>query len=229
MRPKLSLQHPNLQEAIKDTARRQIAAKGAASLSLRGIARELEITAPAIYNYFPNRNDLVTALIVDAYHSLSAALIEAQDNDSVLTHADRIISVINAYREWALSHSEEYGLVFGTPIPDYQAPLEIINPAAAGSLSVLIRILDDAHQDGKLKVDELSNPLKEMLQHWVNKLNYTGPSAIIHLALASWAHIHGHVSLELFGNLTASPECTDVTPLFEVEIQALLKRIGLVL
>ena len=166
---------------------------------------------------------------MDAYHSLSAALIDVQDANSILTHTNRIISVINAYREWALSHSEEYGLVFGTPIQDYQAPLEIINPAAAGSLSILIQILDTAYQAGKLEINELSISLKEMLKHWINKLNYTGPPAIIHLALASWAHIHGLVSLELFGNLTASPECTDVTPLFEAEIQALLKRIGLVL
>ena len=62
VRPKRSQQHPNLQEAIKNVALNQMATSGSASLSLRAIARELKITAPAIYNYFSNRDDLVTAL-----------------------------------------------------------------------------------------------------------------------------------------------------------------------
>ena len=64
VRPIKRKQIPNLQEAIKDTAWKQLAEFGAPALSLRAIARELKITAPAIYNYFPNRDALVTALIV---------------------------------------------------------------------------------------------------------------------------------------------------------------------
>ena len=71
VRPTLKKQIPNLQDAIKETTWKQIAEDGAAALSLRAIARELKITAPAIYNYFPRRDDLVTALIVDAFTSLA--------------------------------------------------------------------------------------------------------------------------------------------------------------
>ena len=67
VRPIKRKQITNLQEAIKETAWKQIAKFGAPTLSLRAIARELKITAPAIYNYFPNRDALVTALIVDAF------------------------------------------------------------------------------------------------------------------------------------------------------------------
>ena len=63
-RPTKKEQIPNLPEAIKETAWRHIAEKGAAALSLRAIARQLKITAPAIYNYFPDRDSLVTSLIV---------------------------------------------------------------------------------------------------------------------------------------------------------------------
>ena len=226
VRPKRNEQHPNLPEAIKETARKQIAERGAAGLSLRAIARELSITAPAIYNYFPSRDELVTALIVDAYHSLAAALAEARD----AIHADHTASITaaaNAYRTWALTHAEEYGLIFGTPIPDYHAPMEITGPAAAESMSVLIQVLDAAYQDGKLATGELAPALGEMLQPWTEKLGYAGPPAIIHLALASWAQIHGLVSLELFGHLTATPECNEVDALFEAEIQAMVKRMGI--
>ena len=72
-RPRREDRHPDLQTAIKETAWKQISVAGAPTLGLRSIARELNITAPSIYNYFPSRDDLVTALIVDAYNSLADA------------------------------------------------------------------------------------------------------------------------------------------------------------
>lgn len=225
-RPKRSQQHPNLQAAIKDVARKQIAEHGAAALSLRAIARELSITAPAIYNYFPRRDDLVTALIVDAYHSFAAALAVARDanNDD---HAANITSSANAYRSWALSHPEQYGLIFGTPIPGYHAPMEITGPAAAKSMLVLVQVLDAAYQDGVLSLVEPSPALLTLLQPWADHLNYAGPPGVIHLALASWAQIHGLVSLELFEHLATSPEYGDVEGLFKAEIQASVERMGI--
>ncbi len=226
VRPKRDQQHPNLQAAIKETAREQISRNGAAALSLRAIARELSITAPAIYNYYPSRDDLVTALIVDAYHALAAALAAARDTEQG-SHAERIMASARAYRNWALAYPEEYSLIFGTPIPGYEAPMEITGPAAAASMSVLIQVLDAAYQDGKLAPGEIAPSLGEMLGPWTEKMDYAGPPAIIHLALASWALIHGLVSLELFGHLTPSPEYGDVDPFFEVEIQAMLARMGI--
>ncbi|MCK4795563.1 MAG: WHG domain-containing protein [Desulfobacteraceae bacterium] len=158
---------------------------------------------------------------------LSATLVDAQDANAVENHADRIIAVVNAYRAWTLSHAEEYSLIFGSPIPDYHAPMEITGLAAAGSMSLLIQVLNAAYQDGKLATGELDPALGEMLQPWIKKLDYTGPPAIIHLALVSWAQIHGLVSLELFGHLTAAPECNEVDALFEAEIQAMVARMGI--
>ncbi len=66
--------------AIKEEARRQLAAEGAAKLSLRAVARELGMVSSALYRYFPSRDDLLTALIIDAYDSLgeSAEAAHAQ-------------------------------------------------------------------------------------------------------------------------------------------------------
>jgi len=225
-RPKRSQQHPDLQAAIKEVAREQIAEHGAAALSLRAVARELNITAPAIYNYFPSRDDLVTALIVDAYHSLAAALAEARDSKHE-DHAANIVASAKAYRNWALAHPEQYGLIFGTPIPGYHAPMEITGPAAAESMFVLIQVLDGAYQDGALSLTEPSPALLRLLQPWVDKLEYAGPPGVIHLALASWAQIHGLVSLELFGHLAPAPEYGDVDAFFEAEIQVTVARMGI--
>ncbi|MFF8845555.1 TetR/AcrR family transcriptional regulator [Streptomyces sp. NPDC015127] len=59
--------------AIKEEARRQLAAEGAAKLSLRAVARELGMVSSALYRYFPSRDDLLTALIIDAYDAVGAA------------------------------------------------------------------------------------------------------------------------------------------------------------
>ena len=135
VRPKRSAQISDLQEAIKETAWKQIAEFGAPTLSLRAIARELGITAPAIYNYFPRRDDLVTALIIDAYSSFGDSQIAARDAVPADDLMGRLMAIGVAYRDWALAYSQRYQLLFGTPIPGYDAPMEKVMPSGARSLS----------------------------------------------------------------------------------------------
>jgi AcrR family transcriptional regulator len=224
VRPKRSQQHPNLGEAIKKVALKQMAINGSASLSLRAIARELKITAPAIYNYFPSRDDLVTALIVDAYTSLANALAASQENDEE-SHAECIMASAQAYRNWALAHAEQYSLIFGAPIPNYHAPMEITSPAAAGSMAVLISIIDAAWRDDALKFDGVYSSTPEMIQAWVDKFDYKGDPAVIHFAIACWAKIHGLVSLEIFGHFTAIPGEFSVDSFFKSEIKGMVTRV----
>ena len=73
-RPRNQDAREELSEAIKATARQQMAAQGTAGLSLRAIARDLGMTAPAIYHYFPRLEDLITALVVDAFNGLADAM-----------------------------------------------------------------------------------------------------------------------------------------------------------
>lgn len=226
VRPKRNQQHPNLRAAIKEVARKQIAENGATSLSLRAIARELSITAPAIYNYYPSRDDLVTALIVDAYHSFATTLVKARDAEQG-NYAERIMAAARAYRGWALAQPEEYSLILGTPIPGYHAPMEITGPAAAESMIVFLQILEAAYQNGELTINELPPALNIMLQPWIEELTFTGPPAIVHFALACWANLHGLVSLELFGHLAPTPEYESTDALFEFEIQAMVTRMGM--
>jgi hypothetical protein len=105
--------------------------------------------------------------------------------------------------------------------------MEITGPEAAKSMLVLVQVLDAAYQDGVLILAEPSPALLTLLQPWADHLDYAGPPGVIHLALASWAQIHGLVSLELFGHLAPAPEYGDVAALFEAEIQASVERMGI--
>src|SRR5262245_25193306 len=89
-------------QEILDTARAQIAAAGAAALSLRAIARQMQLTAPALYRYFADRDALVTALIVDAFHSLADSLAAARDAETQAGMGKRLLEIALAYRAWAL-------------------------------------------------------------------------------------------------------------------------------
>ncbi len=186
----------------------------------------MNITAPAIYNYFSSRDDLVTALIVDAYNSLRDALLASQSTEEG-SHAERIFASARAYRGWALAHPEEYSLIFGTPIPNYHAPMEVTGPAAAGSMAVLIGVLHNAWEAGVLKTEGALSSTPEMIQAWVEKFEYTGDPAVIQFAMASWSQIHGMVSLEIFGHFSAVPTEINVDTFFEIEIRAMLARMGL--
>src|SRR5215510_5821894 len=108
VRPIKNKQIPNLQNAIKETAWKQIAEFGAAALSLRAIARELKITAPAIYNYFPDRDALVTALIIDAYTSFGDWQIEARESASKGDFTKQLKAIGIAYRDWAHAYPQRY-------------------------------------------------------------------------------------------------------------------------
>lgn len=198
-RPRTDERQPNLQEAIKDTAWKQIAESGAASLSLRAIARELGITAPAIYNYYPSRDDLVTALIVDAFNSLAEAQEASLAGLAQNRRAVRLSALGLAYREWAVTYPQRYHLIFGTPIPNYTAPEEVTLPAAAQALVPLIQAIQDLASAGELRTErlaEISSKLKSMLGAW-SEFSGGFDHEVLYLALVIWSRVHGLVMLEI--------------------------------
>ncbi len=224
VRPKRSAQVADLQEAIKETAWKQIAEFGAPALSLRAIARELGITAPAIYNYFPRRDDLVTALIIDAYTSFGDSQIEARDALPAQDLIGRMTAIGVAYRNWALTYPQRYQLIFGTPIPGYEAPVEKVLPSGARSLSALASVVEDLRLAGKLQADNFPEVKEEYKAGFEIWKTYGGNVDVLSLsaALLIWARVHGIVSLEISGNLP--PFGANGAALYMYEIAAISKQ-----
>jgi AcrR family transcriptional regulator len=223
-RPKQTDQHPNLEAAIKDTAWQQIAENGAAALSLRAIARALKITAPAIYNYFPRRDNLVTALIVDAFTSLGESQKDSIRNLPEDDLSARLTTLGLAYRDWAITDSQRYLLIFGTPIPGYQAPADITVPAAAWALVPLIETLQDISTAGRLRGERsapLTPELKSMLDNWSQ---FTGGTDIevLYAALVIWSRVHGLVMLEIGHQMPSF--ITDPGEIFRCETENILRN-----
>lgn len=222
VRPKRIIQNMDLNEAIKVTAWKQIQEHGAAALSLRRIARALGIAAPSIYHYFANRDELVTALIVDAFNSLAEsqrqALAAAPPDDP----AARLTALAWAYRAWAVSHPQRYQLIFGTPIPGYVAPEEITLPAATAGFVPLSEVLQAGQASGRLKVERLAPltpALKAMLAAW-QRVEGRSHIEVLYLALVFWSRMHGLMMFET--NRQYPSFITDPGEIFEREIQHMI-------
>ncbi|MFA1551093.1 TetR/AcrR family transcriptional regulator [Actinomadura chokoriensis] len=184
---------------ITEIARRQLATEGAAGLSLRAVAREMGMVSSAIYRYFPSRDDLLTALIIDGYNAVGEAVERADAKAGAGDFAGRWLAVCRAVREWALEHPHEYALLYGSPVPGYKAPDDTV-PAAMRDTVVLARIITGAHAAGAL---EPAGPCPPALAGDAARVRAAVfmdvPDEVIVRALTAWAGLYGTVSFELFG------------------------------
>ncbi|MCW2605118.1 MAG: putative transcriptional regulator, TetR family, partial [Pseudonocardiales bacterium] len=119
-----------LTREIKDAARRHLGESGPFGLSLRAVAREVGMVSSAVYRYFPSRDALLTALIVDSYNAVGQAVEDAEQAVDPSDLLGRWLAVCTAMRAWAVASPHEYALIFGSPVPGYQAPTDTIDPAA---------------------------------------------------------------------------------------------------
>ncbi len=178
-----------------------MAEKGAPGLSLREVAREMGVVSSALYRYFPTRDDLLTALIVDAYNDLGAFAERAALRVPRSEPRRRFHAAASAIRRWAKANPNEYALLYGSPVPGYEAPQHTVGPAARVAL-VLGSIVADAWQqsNGETSQDD-GSALKGLLE----TRNLDGampgvPESVRALSLMVWSQIFGCISFELFGH-----------------------------
>ncbi len=214
-------------DEIKAAAWKQIGETGAAGLSLRGIAREIGMTAPGLYRYFSDRDALVTALLIDTFDSFSTALETARDRHAADDHTGRFRAICRAYFEWGTENPRTYIFLFSTPVPGYQFAPEL-EPAALRSFLILQGVLGEADAAGKLAgmdSSRLPPPLKSHYDALHNQgLPYT--PAVTQLALSVWAYVHGIESLYLYGyfdNILGA----QMGAFVEFEIEKLMSTLGL--
>jgi AcrR family transcriptional regulator len=197
-----------LTEEIKQTARRHLAADGA-NLSLRAVARDLGMVSSAVYRYFPSRDDLLTALIIDAYNALGEAVERAAAAGEREDLLGRWLTVGHAVRTWALERPHEYALIYGSPVPGYAAPADTVGPASR-PLVVMAGILVDGVASGALP--RTGGPLPPAMRREAARLRATVgngvPGDLIARGLIAWTALFGAVTFEIFGRLEGMVENT---------------------
>ena len=187
---------------IKRLAREQIASKGAANLSLREIAREMGVASSALYRYFASRDQLLTVLIIESYDDIGNTVECADALCSRDDLAGRWRAVSQSLRTWAIANPSDYGLIFGTPVPGYEAPTDTIAPARRYT-NVLLLLLVDVQAAGcqpLITVPATKGVSKEYKQVRAN-LEIKLSDEMLLAGLAAWAALFGAISFELFGHV----------------------------
>lgn len=210
-------------DEIKSVARQQMAEQGAAALSLRAIAAQMGMTAPALYGYFKSRDELVTALILDAYYALADTLSETGNQNADPVQAT--LAKILRFRTWALENKADFSLIFGTPIPGYHAPAELTLPAARKGAILLAQALQAVYDTGTRPEIPVERELADRLRDWQAAMGENISPAVAYLSLVGWATLQGMLMLEIYGHLQFILPDHSAT-LYRNEVIAMLRRLG---
>jgi AcrR family transcriptional regulator len=212
-----------LTEEILAAAHQEMAEHGAAGLSLRAVARRLEMVPSAVYRYFPNRDALLTALIVDAYLALAGAATRA-DQEAGPDPLDRWLAVTAGVRRWGRDHPHEWALLYGSPVPGYRGSTE----TTTASLQVT-RVLCQIFLGGTPRPGQLpaaSSAVRTSVGPLERDLLPGRAPEVIAAALMAWTQLFGMVSLELFGHYVGATTDFDVVFDYSMRVVAGLVGVG---
>jgi AcrR family transcriptional regulator len=201
---------------VKQAALRQLAESGPAAVSISAIGKQLGMSGPALYRYFASRDELLTELTIDAYHDLADALGTAAGRAPERGVRARLEELGCAYRSWALAQPHRYRLLFGPPLPGYDAHAQRLVEAAQASMAVLIEALRDLGDPGALSPGP---PLASQLSAWAHQHGLEADPATALRAVLAWSRLHGFVSLEIAGNFASMS--IDPDQVFEIQLATL--------
>lgn len=209
--------------------RAHLATDGAAALSLRAVARDLGVVSSAVYRYVASRDELLTLLVVDGYDELGDAVDAALAKVDPSRHAERMRVIGRAVRAWALAEPATYALLFGSPVPGYEAPAEQTTGPGTRVVVRLVEVWEDAWRAGEVSLDDRAlapRRLSRDLARIRRQMEITAPDALIARGLFGWAALFGCIGFEVFGQYGAD---TFAQPgdLFEHHLDALVEAVGL--
>jgi AcrR family transcriptional regulator len=222
-------------DEIKQTARQLLVEQGPEAVSLRAIARQMGMTAPALYRYFDSHEKLIKHVIADIFTELTEDLHAAIESAGAGRNGDLTAKVMAAcweFRRWSLDHKREFGMLFGTPIPGVDVEKDEIT-AECGSqfgATFLVLILE-LWRKSPFPVppdDAIDTGLRDQLARYRDGLGSLGtglPLGLLLVFLRCWTRLYGTLSLEVFGHLGFALD--DAEPMFEIMLADTAPLLGL--
>lgn len=232
-------------QEIVATARRLLVEQGVAAVSLRAIAREMGMTAPALYRYYDSHEELLRHVVAEIFTELADHLhaeIKAAERDWLASgHAAaddltsdliavELIAACRAFRGWALAHQPEFGMIFGSPLPGLELMHDDDPLAECGFRfgQVFLSLFSELWRRWPFPApadDELDPSLRTQLAQYHDFVGADLPLGVLQTFLRGWILLYGTVSLEVFGHLRFALD--DAAPLFELMLADLAAMIGL--
>ena len=224
---------------IIQIARQLLVEQGGAAISLRAIAREMGMTAPALYRYFGSHEELIQHVIADIFTELADYTEEAVaaagspasagPEAAADPMASNLLAASKAFRAWAIAHPAEFGLLFGTPLPGVEMLHD--DPLIECGMRfgrIFLRLFDDLWRIRPFAIqadDEIDPLLRTQLARYRDVIGTDLPLGVLQTFLRCWALLYGTVSLEVFGHLKFALD--DSEPMFELVLTDLAAMIGL--
>lgn len=213
---------------ITRIGRDHLARYGAAALSLRAVARDLGMVSSAVYRYVASRDELLTLLLVDGYDALADAAEAALAQVPDAAPGERFAVLGRAVRAWALAEPATYALLYGAPVPGYQAPAERTTGPGTRVARLLLDIAARAYAAGTLSEPEEPAPTPALaagLEGVREQFDVDLPDAVLTRGVLVWAALFGCVSFEVFGQY-GPDRLGDPDALFEGHLAALAADLG---
>ncbi len=219
---------------IKAVARRQLVASGGSELSLRGIAREMGMTAPGLYRYFPSLEAITQEMCHDLVAEV-AAHIDAALASAGTDLAERMHVAVRAFRGWAVEHPAEFTLLFrskgpgpvafpGHEIAEWSEECSHSQAFARLFLDLFVDLWREQPFD--LPTGEhLPAGVVEQLAGLRRLAKGDVPDGAVWVFAHAWVRLYSVIALEVLGHLEFM--FADVEPYFEAELHAVAHTIGL--
>ena len=182
---------------IKQAALQQLIDAGPGGFSLRGVARAVGMTVQSLYHYFPNRDALLTVLVVDAHHAAADAVQAAADATRGRHPHERRLAACRAFREWTLVNRPAFLLLYGTPVPEFTPlPEGDVGEAAWRLGGSFADVVFDGWTPAQLAAVPAAGALTD-----VDLGRMALPLGAAEFFIELRARMHGMVTLELLGHL----------------------------
>ncbi|MFG2498109.1 TetR/AcrR family transcriptional regulator [Streptomyces sp. NPDC048441] len=217
--------------AAKVAARQLLAKLGAGGLSLDAVARSGGLSVTDVEAVFPHRDDLLTALVIDAYNESGAAMEQADRSasDAQAPAGARLLAATRALRQWSFDNAAEFTLIYGSPIPDYHAPQDTVPPASR-TPAVLAGIVRSGLEAGEVTPPRRAVPGPPLLRPEAVELFGGLPEApfsdIIERGIVLWSSLIGLLVFQVFSRTHDS--VSDEAAFFDYAIAVAAESVGLV-
>jgi AcrR family transcriptional regulator len=212
-----------IEREIIQIGRRHLVTEGAAGLSVRAIARDLGMVSSAVYRYVRSRDDLLTLLLIDAYTELADAVDRALQSASD-TWTDRILAIARAARRWAVDQPACWALLYGSPVPGYQAPAEMTVGPGTRVVGAVFDAVASGITAGAVAVPNVQavQPMSADFGRVRDEFGFAADDATVLKCFLLWAALVGAISLEVFGQYGADT-LTDPAVVFDGQIGLLIE------
>jgi AcrR family transcriptional regulator len=229
-------------EEIVHTARRILVKDGPEAVSLRAIAREMGMTAPGLYRYFGNYEELVRYLCASIFTELGNDIhqaIEAAEPPAGAPGAVdpvrakltvKMVAACREFRRWALNHRGEFALLFGVPLPGLDdGRYDIADECALAFAGTFFALFLELWQKTPFPVPDdarIDPGLHDQLSRYREALGAGHlPVGAVLTFLRCWTLLYGAVAMEVFGHMRFALE--DPAPMFEITLGDLAALVGL--